>query len=217
VPRRRSSYTLAEKMLRPARIEDAETIATIHVRAWQAAYEGIVPTEFLASLSVPERTNLWRRVISEERGTVLMAVTPYGEAGFVSFGPSRDKDGNGKAEIYAIYVLPEFWHQGVGGDLLGEAERWTEDAHLAGLTLWVLEKNVLARRFYEARDFRLDRSHKEKPIGGLLLRELRYEKRWLDLNRKVHRQFCRFNLQGYHGGATLSQMAGIYRFLQNPV
>jgi len=45
------------------------------------------------------------------------------------------------------------------------------------VTLWVLEKNVLARRFYEARGFVFDAARKEETIGGLLLTELRYEKR----------------------------------------
>jgi GNAT superfamily N-acetyltransferase len=164
-------------MLRLATIEDAETIANIHVRTWQTAYERIIPAPYLASLSIQERANLWRRVISEQNATVLLAVTPRGEVGFISFGPSREKDGNEKAEIYAIYVLPEFWNQGIGRELVEEAERRIKDSHFIALTLWVLEKNALARRFYEARGFRLDTSRKEETIGGLLLAELRYEKR----------------------------------------
>ena len=167
---------LLKRMLRLATIEDAETIATIHVRTWQAAYEGIMPAQYLASLSVEERANLCRKVISEQHGAVLLAVAPHREVGFISFGPSRDKDAKEKAEIYAIYVLPEFWHEGIGGELLEEAERRIKDGRFIALTLWVFEKNVRARRFYEARGFRLDAAHKEETIGGLLLTELRYEK-----------------------------------------
>jgi len=164
-------------MLRLATIDDAETIATIHVRTWQTRYEGIMPAQYLASLSIQERANLWRRVVSEQHGTVLLAVAPHREAGFISFGPSRDKDGKEKAEIYAIYVLPEFWNQGIGRELLEEAERRIKDNHFIALTLWVLENNALAGRFYEARGFGLDAARKEKTIGGLLLTELRYEKK----------------------------------------
>src|SRR5215470_10603569 len=101
-------------MLRFATVEDAETIATIHVRTWQSAYEGIIPAQYLDSLSIQERANLWRRVVSEQRHTVLLAVGPHRETGFISFGPSRDKNSKKKAEIYAIYVLPEFWNLGIG-------------------------------------------------------------------------------------------------------
>ena len=170
-------------MLRLATIEDAETIATIHVRTWQSAYEGIMPAQYLASLSIQDRAHLWRRVVSEQRDTVLLALAPHREAGFISFGPSRDKDGKEKAEIYAIYVLSEFWNQGIGRELLEEAERRIKDSNFIALTLWVLEKNLLARRFYEARGFRLDTSRKEETIGGLLLAELRYEKKMSDPDR----------------------------------
>jgi ribosomal protein S18 acetylase RimI-like enzyme len=166
-------------MLRLTTVEDAETIAAIHVCAWQVAYEGIVPAQYLASLSIQERANLWRRVVSEQRGTLLLAIVTQGEAGFISFGPSRDKDGNEKAEIYAIYILPKFWHQGIGGELLDEAERRIKDNHFIAATLWVLEKNALARKFYETRGFDLNAARKEETIGGFLLTELRYEKKCL--------------------------------------
>ena len=168
-------------MLRLATIEDAEIIATIHVRTWQTAYEGIIPHQYLASLSIQERANLWGKAISEQHCTVLLAIVPHGEAGFISFGPSRDKDGNGKAEIYAIYILPKFWHQGIGGELLDAAERRINDNHFIAVTLWVLEKNALARKFYETRGFDLDAARKEETIGGFLLTELRYEKRMPNL------------------------------------
>jgi ribosomal protein S18 acetylase RimI-like enzyme len=165
-----------QKMLRLATIEDAETIATIHICAWRAAYEGIVPAQYLASLSIQERAHLWRRVISEQHGAVLLAVAPHGEVGFISFGPSRDKDGREKAEIYAIYVLPEFWHRGIGLQLLEEAERQLEARHFISFTLWVLEENTQARRFYEATGFRLDGGRRQETIFGSSLTEVRYEK-----------------------------------------
>ena len=143
-------------MVRLATIEDAETIAAIHVRTWQTAYEGIVPAQFLAALSIQERANMWRIVISEHHGIVLLAASPHGEVGFISFGPSRDEDGREKAEIYAIYVLPQFWHQGIGWELLDGAERRLEGQHFVAITLWVLEKNAQARQFYVARGFRLE-------------------------------------------------------------
>jgi ribosomal protein S18 acetylase RimI-like enzyme len=120
-------------MFRLATIEDAETIATIHVCTWQTAYEGIVSAQYLASLSVQERASLWRRVISEQQSTLLLAVAQHAAVGFICFGPSRDKDGDEKAEVYAIYVLPQFWHQGVGRELLEEAERQVEDSQFIAL------------------------------------------------------------------------------------
>jgi ribosomal protein S18 acetylase RimI-like enzyme len=163
-------------MVRLATIEDAETIAVIHVRTWQAAYGGIVPVQFLASLSIQERAEMWRTIIVKHHGTVLLACVPDGEGGFISFGLSRDEDGRQNAEIYAIYVLPQFWRQGIGGELLEEAERRLGGQHFIALTLWVLEENAQARQFYEARGFRLDGGRRQETIGGSSLTEVRYKK-----------------------------------------
>ena len=75
-------------MLLLATIEDAETIATIHVCTWQTAYKAIVPAQFLAALSIQKRANVWRRVISEHHGTVLLASVNDSDVGFISFGPT---------------------------------------------------------------------------------------------------------------------------------
>ncbi|WP_431686267.1 hypothetical protein [Hahella sp. NBU794] len=48
--------------IRPATVEEAPTIAVIHVAAWREAYRGLMSSEFLASLSVEkERSNGRRR------------------------------------------------------------------------------------------------------------------------------------------------------------
>jgi hypothetical protein len=66
---------------------------------------------------------------------------------------------------------------------LDEAERRLEGQHFIAFTLWVLEKNLQGRRFYEATGFRLDASRKEDIVGGVLLTELRYIKGLLNLEQ----------------------------------
>lgn len=58
---RRARDRLAEMIVRAALLEDAMRIATIHVEAWQIAYRGIVPDEFLGALSVDQRVAVWRQ------------------------------------------------------------------------------------------------------------------------------------------------------------
>jgi hypothetical protein len=48
-------------MIRSATPGDARAIATIHVEAWRAAYRGIVPDEYLDSLSIDGRESTWRQ------------------------------------------------------------------------------------------------------------------------------------------------------------
>ena len=73
--------------------------------------------------------------------------------GFVSVGPSRDEHGVG--ELYAIYVDPDEWSRGAGRALIVRAEERLAEQY-AEATLWVLEENPRARRFYESAGWQPD-------------------------------------------------------------
>ena len=49
--------------VRPATPVDVHAIATVHVRTWQAAYDGLIPAEALAGLDVDARAAFWGRVL----------------------------------------------------------------------------------------------------------------------------------------------------------
>lgn len=89
----------------PASVDDTRRIAEIHIATWRAAYVGIVPDDFLAGLSVDQRETYWRQEIPLGKQQVGLAKLDDAEVGWVSFGPSRDKDAQpAAAEIWAIYV-----------------------------------------------------------------------------------------------------------------
>jgi hypothetical protein len=54
----------ASPLVSPATIDDAEVIGGIHVRAWQAAYRGHVPDEYLDSLDPVTRRRRWKDMIA---------------------------------------------------------------------------------------------------------------------------------------------------------
>ena len=91
--------------------------------------------------------------------------------GFVSVGPSTDIDGEG--ELYAIYVLPETWGGGAGHGLM-EAAKELLRASYAEATLYVLDDNPRARRFYEREGWALDGATKTGEFLGLPVAEVRY-------------------------------------------
>src|SRR5688572_8422042 len=102
-------------IIREATPSDARAIAEIHVRSWQAAYQGIVPDSFLESLSVDQRERSWRQSL-EGSGLVTSVLEERGEMlGWISVGPSRDEgEQPSTREIWAIYVEPKHWRRGVG-------------------------------------------------------------------------------------------------------
>lgn len=162
--------------IRPATPEDAEGIAKAHTLAWQRAYRGVVPEQFLDTLQWELREAVWRKELTapaHPSSQIFVAVDDSGAVfGFVAVGPCRDDDLPGSFEIHALYLVPETWSTGVGGRLLEAALSVVPEG--AGVALWVLEGNARGRRFYEAQGFTADGTSKVVEIGGQPLVELRY-------------------------------------------
>jgi ribosomal protein S18 acetylase RimI-like enzyme len=91
--------------------------------------------------------------------------------GFASCGESRDAVGEG--ELYAIYALPEAWGSGIGPALMTAALAALRATGFATASLWVLEDNPRARRFYE-REGWTQRGLREEEVLGIPIREAGY-------------------------------------------
>lgn len=160
-------------------MDDAGALAAVRVRSWQAAYAGLIPQDYLDRLSVAGRAELWKRVLAAtawpSTGT-LVAELGGRVVAFASIGPCRDEDQDTAAvgEVTSIYALPEAWGRGIGRALMDAAVLSLTDAGFAAATLWVLDTNQRARRFYEAGGWRPDGALKSVDRGEFALQEVRY-------------------------------------------
>jgi ribosomal protein S18 acetylase RimI-like enzyme len=164
--------------IRLATLKDAEQIAAVHVLSWQGAYRGLLPDDFLATLSVERRIAQWQRTLANSANIVPVYEDDSEVVGFVSYGRCRDEDldQDQTGEICAIYLLPDRWGKGFGAALMREGlARLRERGYLAA-SLWVLAGNERAIRFYEQFDFRPDGSTKTESRGGIDMHEVRYTK-----------------------------------------
>lgn len=149
--------------IRLATVADAKGIAAVHIDAWRAAYQGIVPDTYLSRMDAGQRSTRWRESLSAAAPMTTVVVAAAGEdvVGFGSCGPYRvtldADDAAGVGEVYALYVAPAAWRQGLGSCLLAgvEAALRTNDTEAR---LWVLSANPGARQFYETRGWCLDGS-----------------------------------------------------------
>lgn len=160
-------------MIRRAVVDDAAAISQVHVRSWQTAYDGIVPGDYLDSLTetLDRRTKWFVNHISND--AVVYVVDHHGIVGFVMTGISED----GKAaELFAIYVDPEHWGHGHGHELLEAAETHLATLNFENTILWVFEGNERARRFYEAHGWKESNRSALLQVGGADLTEVRYER-----------------------------------------
>lgn len=180
--RRLTVLQCRRKMLeiRPARIEDAEALARVHVRSWQAAYIGLIPQQYLDNLVVDaRRLDRWNRTLAETawpRSGTLVAVLDDRVVAFVGISPSRDDDQDSATvgEVQAIYAVPEVWRRGIGCALMTSAMAALTDAGYSFATLWVLDTNRRARKFYEAGPWRIDGATKREHAGQFVFQEIRY-------------------------------------------
>ncbi|HWO71605.1 MAG TPA: GNAT family N-acetyltransferase [Actinomycetota bacterium] len=155
---------------------DARACAEVHVEGWRWAYRGLLPDAFLDRLSVEDRERMWREGFAEPGERVAWVAERDGRVvGFCVTGPSEDADADrGTAEVYAIYLRPEVVGTGVGRRLFEHA---VEDLRRRGFrraTLWVLEANERARRFYERAGWRPDGAVNEERIDCANLPTVRY-------------------------------------------
>ena len=154
--------------LRSASVEDRAGLGELYCAAWRAAYAGLIPDAYLAGLT-PEkcapRAGRIEGLVVEAAGQVV---------GHISYGPARDADAAGAAEIRALYVLPGEWRQGLGSRLFAAACAALIRQGYKRVYLWVLRDNQSARRFYEKQGM-AETGERDFALAGETLCEVRYE------------------------------------------
>jgi GNAT superfamily N-acetyltransferase len=171
----------ATPFARPAEPGDEPQIALAHVTSWQDAYRGHIPQEYLDGLDASERAELWRRrlaAVDRSRGDVVVAVSGGEIAGFAAFVASRDEDADPArtGELAAMYLRPGSIGQGLGRLLMDAAIEGLAHRGYTEATLWVLDANARARRFYARAGWAGDGAVKTDNGLGFPLREVRYRR-----------------------------------------
>jgi len=151
-------------------------IAALYVKSWQRIYEGIMPRLFLDSLSVKDREENLTRILGPKNHQVLVACYENTVVGFSSTGIRKKEPTS--AELYAIYLHPDYWGKGLGKPLFEAAAQLLRKQGLEQLMLWVATENVQARSFYNRMGMEADGATKSESFGGTPVEAVRY---WLDL------------------------------------
>jgi GNAT superfamily N-acetyltransferase len=167
---------MGELIVHVAGPEDADGIARVHVESWQVAYRGQIPDDYLDGLSVERREQVWRTWLRVEgRDETNWVAERDGEiVGFAGAGRSRDDDADERTgELFAVYVQADHWDTGAGAALMDAVVAFLRE-RFAAATLWVLDTNERARRFYEKGGWHADGARKDDDRGSFVLHEVRY-------------------------------------------
>jgi len=162
-------------IVRPARVEDAEAIGWVSVTAWRETYAGIMPDEYLASLSTPQRAGVFRDRILQlpSKQAIFVALEQDDVVGFGVCGPTRESELGTDGEVFAINIVDAAKRKGLGLRLMMAMAEGLVHSGFAGAGLWVVEANAPARRFYELLGGR-EATRKDQQFGDRTLVELGY-------------------------------------------
>ena len=176
-----SLYPGAVVLVRFASPADAEGVAAVRRSSWPAAYSGLIPPAVIdrvvgESDAARERAGFaarpWRRLLVAETQPAPdpgpAAAPPPTVIGYASYGPERTLAGlprparrdpgpasgrPSRAELYTLYVAPDWWSTGTGRALMDRVLAEVRAESYPGIILWVLKENRRARRFYERAGF----------------------------------------------------------------
>ncbi len=151
--------------LRRALPADAQTVGRIHVESWNVVYRGIMPDDVIARTDLAYRTRFWADRIADAEWPVYLIEEAGQGVAFCQMVPTKDADDDATrvGHITSLHVLPRLRGRGYGRALIDHVCDEFQRRGFAEVTLWVLEENRDARRFYEQRGFHLDGGTRRYP------------------------------------------------------
>jgi ribosomal protein S18 acetylase RimI-like enzyme len=133
--------------------DDAEAVHAVAMKAWRATYRDIYDSTYIERYvdtyyATQQLRSLARRV-AESEIFFAVAETDTGVIGFCNIGQTQQG-----AELFRIYILPEFVGHGIGGFLLAEGEQYLRKQGFSSYFCFVHSANAIGKRFYEKQGFR---------------------------------------------------------------
>ncbi len=141
--------------------EEIKGKAYVHWKAWQEAYTDLLPQDFLQQTYTLERC---QDLAFRYPQNILVALVDERVVGFACYGSSSQEDLQEAGELHALYVLADYYSQGIGYQLIQAALEQMQSYKT--IFLWVLEGNERAISFYEQVGFRFDGVTKTVKLGA---------------------------------------------------
>lgn len=146
--------------VRSAASSDALPIARVNVASWRVAYEGLLAPEKLGSLNESDLERDWlEHIVHPPPQQSIFVLEEGGEViGYSRSGRNLDVAlaEAGILEVYGFYIAPGAWGRGAGRQLMTHVLDDMRGQGVKAATLWVVERNLRARAFYEKLGWELE-------------------------------------------------------------
>ncbi len=154
-------------------------MARLRARSWRATYTGLLPEVVIEAVVGSEAA--WAERLTSRLGdpdSTIFVIEAAGKVdGVAIWGPSGDSDATPEtAEVRTIYLDPEAIGRGLGRSLFAAVIDDIAARGFTSATLWVLDANARARRFYEIAGWEADGATKIDQRPGGAIHEVRYRR-----------------------------------------
>ena len=150
--------------------DDLKEISGIYEKSWRQTYKGMLPSGYLKR--IPEGN--WADRINHFGSRSMVAVSGGEYIATISFGATRIAGYEGSGEVFSIYILPQYTGKGIGKMLMDRAVSELKAMGFTRVVLFALDKNVIARRFYEKYGFTASGDMMKKKFGHKMVTEVMY-------------------------------------------
>ncbi|MFB9860100.1 GNAT family N-acetyltransferase [Salinicoccus siamensis] len=141
---------------------DIEAVQETATASWHAVYEGIIPLDIQNRfLDLAYSTDMMHHKLTQSH---MFAAEEDGRViGFAEFTPP---DADGKTMLNAIYLHPDAQNKGIGTLLLEHGVEQIED--MTTIYVEVEKENMIGRRFYDTKGFRMVKEYDDDFDGHIL-------------------------------------------------
>lgn len=160
----------ADVSVRIAWADDAESIAALQVRTWQAVYADLLPADAL-DLDPAAAASVWKTSLAapkDARNRALVALERNRVVGFAAITPAADPDCDpvADAELTELVVDPAERRKGHGSRLLQAAVETMQADRFRRAVLWAVASDDELRRFLAGAGWAADTAHRELDLDG---------------------------------------------------
>lgn len=136
-------------VIRKMKEKDIKQVQLVAKTSWNYTYDGIIPLEIQENFlkSAYNDAMMQRRL---ERTILFVAEVDGKIVGFANYSPVKEE---GKVELAAIYLYPEYQGKGLGTSLLEEGINNLEG--VKEIFINVEKENKIGTTFYKAKGFKI--------------------------------------------------------------
>jgi ribosomal protein S18 acetylase RimI-like enzyme len=141
--------------VRPARIDDISAIRAVADRAWRRTYAEIFDRDFIDAFLADaySAANLQRAIEHTPSCFFVAQVEIDARPAVIGYAHAASMPDGRDAQLFRIYLLPEYWGKGIGSRLLETVENCLRARGMAAYYCLVHKQNGVGIDFYLRKGF----------------------------------------------------------------